>query len=464
MRYISTRGVAPSLEFADTILTGLARDGGLYVPESWPIIAANRLGQLAGLSYPELATEIMQPFVGDALPEPEFAALVQESYACFDIPDVVPLRQLTDGEYLLELFHGPTLAFKDIALQLLGRLFEALLTARGETMTIVGATSGDTGSAAIAATQGRENMQIFMLHPAGKVSDVQRRQMTTIDADNVFNIAVDGTFDDCQALVKAMFNDHAFRDRHHLGAVNSINWARVMAQTVYYFHAALKLGAVDGVRVRFSVPTGNFGDIFAGYVAKNMGLPMERLIVATNENDILYRALTQGDYSRQDVVETMSPAMDIQVSSNFERLLFDLFDRDGKALAAAMAGFGETGRLTLSHNQMQPLRAIFSTHRVNEEEVLATIAEIFDASGIEIDPHTAVGVAAGRATRGDSVSPLVTLSTAHPAKFPIAMARALGREPEMPERLQAVMEGEETYISLPNDLAAVQDYIAGLAR
>lgn len=459
INYVSTRGNAPVLNFEDVVLAGLARDGGLYIPETWPQVASSDLKRLAKLSYSDLAVEIMFPFVAGSFSRVEFSTLVHQSYATFETDDVTPLVKLGDDEYLLELYRGPTFAFKDVALQLLGRLFEAILAKRGEDITIVGATSGDTGSAAIAACQGRENINIFMLHPQGRVSDVQRRQMTTVEANNVFNIAVDGTFDDCQALVKAMFNDHAYRDANNLGAVNSINWARVMAQVVYYFHSALALGAADGVRPVFAVPTGNFGDVYAGYVAVQMGLPVEQLVVATNENDILYRALQEGDYSRREVRATISPAMDIQVSSNFERLLFDLFDRNGSEVAAKMDAFSHTGELSIPAENLAKASDIFTAFRVSEEEALASIREVFERTGVQIDPHTAVGVSAGRHIEKSADHPLVVLSTAHPAKFPDAMEQALGKGPATPEKLQAVMSGEERFSNLDNDLDALKAYV-----
>ncbi|MBI1179471.1 MAG: threonine synthase [Alphaproteobacteria bacterium] len=462
MRYVSTRGAAPALGFEDVVLAGLARDGGLYVPESWPAVDAATLERWAGLSYAELAVEVMAPFVGD-MPRDDFAAIVHAAYGVPDVfhsAAVTPLRQLDVNEWLLELFHGPTLAFKDVALQLLGRLFGDILGRRDQRITVVGATSGDTGSAAIEACRDRDNVTIFMLHPAGRVSEVQRRQMTTVPSENVVNIAVEGTFDDCQALVKAMFNDHAFRDRHRLGAVNSINWARVLAQVVYYFHAALSLGAHDGRRIDFSVPTGNFGDVFAGYVAARMGLPVGKLVVATNINDILSRALRSGDYSRGTVQPTMSPSMDIQVSSNFERLLFDLYGRDGDRVRALMDDFAAGGTLAIGNRQVADASRLFAAARVDEDETSATIAAVLRANATLIDPHTAVGVAAGRRLRTAESVPLVALATAHPAKFPDAVEAASGIRPALPPHLADLMERPERYEILPNDLKSVQDYIA----
>lgn len=464
MQYVSTRGEAPVLDFAEVVLAGLARDGGLYVPQTWPQIDASEYGRLSALSYADLAVEIMTPFVGGAIPREDFAEIVRAAYAHPDIFDhcaITPLRQLDTNDWMLDLFHGPTLAFKDIALQLLGRLFEYILGKAGhnQKLTIVGATSGDTGSAAIDACRDRDGIQVFMLHPAGRVSDVQRRQMTTVQSDNVFNIAVEGTFDDCQALLKEMFNDHEFRDRHHLGAVNSINWARVMAQIVYYFYAAFSLGVTPERKIDFSVPTGNFGDVFAGYAASRMGLPVGRLIVATNLNDILYRAFTSGDYSQGDVTPTISPAMDIQVSSNFERLLFELFERDGAKLAGVMDEFSRSGRLTLSAEEQARLGALFSTVRVDEEGTLAAIRETYEKTGVLVDPHTAVGLQARTSARSGPDTPVVTLSTAHPAKFPEAVEKMTAQKPGLPERLADLQSLEERFDTLPNDIDAIKDFV-----
>jgi threonine synthase len=462
MQYVSTRGTAPTLEFEDVVLAGLARDGGLYVPGEWPSIDADTLGSWETLSYPDLAVEVMKPFV-TGLPEADFAALVRDAYRVPDVfhsAAITPLRQLDTNEWLLDLFHGPTLAFKDVALQLLGRLFEYILGRRNQHITVVGATSGDTGSAAIEACRDRDNVTIFMLHPAGRVSEVQRRQMTSVPSENVINIAVEGTFDDCQALVKAMFNDHDFRDRHHLAAVNSINWARVLAQVVYYFHSALALGVHKDRRIDFSVPTGNFGDVFAGYVASRMGLPVEKLIVATNINDILSRALRSGDYSRGSVQPTISPSMDIQVSSNFERLLFDLYGRDGARIRTLMDDFSDGGTLPIGNAQIAEASRLFVAGRVDEDETRDTIASVLKRNATLIDPHTAVGVAAGRRLRSGPDVPLVTLATAHPAKFPDAVEAASGIRPALPPHLSDLMERPERYETLPNDLKAVQRYIA----
>jgi len=460
LRYISTRqGSRTPLErltFEQVMLAGLARDGGLYVPERWPVLSPAEIAGLRGLPYAELATRIMAPFVGDTFDAATFSRLVREAYASFDSTDVVRLKALpVDGLHLLELFHGPTLAFKDVALQLLGRLLDALLTRSGRRARIVGATSGDTGSAAIEAVRDRAAIDIFMLHPQGRVSEVQRRQMTTVLAPNVHNIAIEGTFDDCQDLAKACFNDLAFRDRHHLTAANSINFARVMAQIVYYFHAAVQLGAPERP-VSFCVPTGNFGNIYAGYAARAMGLPIDRLLIASNSNDILTRFIESGEQRITDVTPTFSPSMDIQVSSNFERFLFDLFDRDGKALAAAMEGFRATGNMDVSAAQLARAKAMFDAGRLDDAGTLRAIADAEREAGELLDPHTAVGYAVARQKRGDRAVPMVVLSTAHPAKFPDAVKLATGEAPPVPARLAGLAGRPERYETLPNDIGALK--------
>ncbi len=458
MRYISTRGAAPPLEFDDVLLGGLAPDGGLYLPESWPAFSAADLRALRGLSYAETAVRVIAPFVGGRIDEAALAEIVEDTYRGFDHAAVAPLRQIGSGDWLLELFHGPTLAFKDYALQLVGRLFDRVLAARGRRITIVGATSGDTGSAAIEACRDREAIEIFILHPRGRVSDVQRRQMTTVAAPNVHNIAVEGTFDDCQDLVKALFADAAFREEAGLSAVNSINWARIMAQIVYYVWAAVALGAPDRA-VAFAVPTGNFGNVFAGYAARRMGLPVARLIVGSNRNDILTRFFEGGEMTIAEVHATLSPSMDIQVSSNFERLLFDLFDGDGAAVAAALESFRAEGRLAVSEAQWRRAREIFDAARFDDEETKAAIRGIWESTGILVDPHTAIGIAAGRARRGEPAVPLIALATAHPAKFPDAVAAATGRTPALPPRLADLHRREERAVVLPADLDAVREHI-----
>lgn len=459
MRYISTRGEAPALNFEEVTLAGLARDGGLYLPESWPTLTADELRGLRTASYVDTAVTVMAPFVGDSLTRDELRSLCTEAYGRFDHAAVTPLVQLDHQHWLLELFHGPTLAFKDVALQLLGLLFERFLARSDKHVTIVGATSGDTGSAAIDAVAGRSKIDIFMLHPQDRVSDVQRRQMTTVMAPNVHNIAIDGSFDDAQALVKAMFNDREFADRRNLSAVNSINWARLMAQVVYYFYTAVRLGAPEKP-VAFSVPTGNFGDVFAGYVASRMGLPVARLIVATNVNDILHRALSTGDYSVGQVTPTVAPSMDIQVSSNFERLLFDLHGRDGHALATSMRNFEQTRRLDIPQAQRAQAAELFSSARIDEDAMTLVMRWASDEAGQVIDPHTAIGLAAARLCEDvPSDIPVVTLATAHPAKFRDAVERATGHRPGLPRRVSGLFDREERYDVLPADLKTIQSFI-----
>jgi threonine synthase len=459
MRYISTRGQAPALDFEDVTLAGLAKDGGLYVPETWPSFSAEEIGALAGLSYVDTAVAVMRPFVAGALTDAELRGLCETAYGRFSHAAVTPLVQLDSRNWVLELFHGPTLAFKDVALQLLGLLFERFLSTRDTHLTVVGATSGDTGSAAIDALAGRAGVDIFMLHPLGRVSEVQRRQMTTVLAPNVHNIAIEGSFDDAQALVKAMFNDRAFASRHALGAVNSINWARLMAQVVYYFYAAVRLGAPQRP-VAFSVPTGNFGDVFAGYVAAKMGLPVARLIVATNVNDILHRALSSGDYSVGSVVATAAPSMDIQVSSNFERLLFDMHGRDGVALAKAMTGFEADRRLAIAAAHLDHASSLLSSARIGPEEMALAMRRSIEESGMVVDPHTAIALAAAHAADLPRDVPVVTLATAHPAKFPDAVERATGQRPPLPARVAGLFERAERYDVLPATLEAVEAYVS----
>lgn len=471
MRYVSTRGQAPELDFAGVLLAGLASDGGLYVPEEWPA-----LPQLSpGSSYPEIAAAVMGPFVEGSLDPEGFAQDVAEAYAAFapppgSSPDVVPVSELSDGLYLAELYWGPTLAFKDVALQLVGRLFDRELGRRGSRVTIVGATSGDTGSAAIEACRDRDHLDVFILHPAGRTSEVQRRQMTTVLSPNVFNIAVEGTFDDCQDLVKAMFADEAFRSGHQLSAVNSINWARVMAQIVYYVSSAAEVRRrVGGAGpVSFCVPTGNFGNIFAGYAAKRMGLEVDELIVASNTNDILTRFFSSGSMEVRGVHPTLSPSMDIQVSSNFERLLFDAMGRDGSAVAELMAEFRGEGRVDLDLSRLEWVGEWFQAGSLSDEECLAVMGEEYRSSGHLLDPHTAVGVGVARRRRAvrdaDPVAPedvpMICLATAHPAKFPDAVEKATGLRPPLPDALADLYERPERYDTLPADLATIQRYVA----
>jgi len=458
MQYISTRGRAPVLSFEEAMLAGLARDGGLYVPQSVPQFAPADIAALRGASYEAVAHAVMRPFTGDCFEEREFVGIIERAYAGFDHPARCPLVQIGANDWILELHHGPTLAFKDVALQLIGQMFDRVLGRRGERVTIVGATSGDTGSAAMEAFRGSAAVDVFFLHPAGRVSEVQRRQMTTLAEGNVHAIAVEGTFDDCQARVKDMFNDFTFRDEIGLAAANSINWARVLAQVVYYFTSAIALGAPDR-KVSFSVPTGNFGDIFAGHIARRMGLPIDRLIIATNENDILHRLLVTGACEKQGVSPTISPSMDIEVSSNFERLLFELYDNDGAAVTQLMEELGGTGRFALSQGALARLGDEFASARADETETLATIARVASESGMILDPHTAVGVAAARAERGDPAVPMIVLGTAHAAKFPDAVERAAGVRPTLPGRLADLHDRHERLTTIANDLNALEAHI-----
>jgi len=459
MHYLSTRGAAPALDFEAVTLAGLAKDGGLYVPEAWPRFTRDQIAALAGLSYVETAVAVLTPFVGDSLSTEALRELCEAAYGRFAHAAVTPLVQLDERQWVLELFHGPTLAFKDVALQLLGLMFERFLSSRDTHLTVVGATSGDTGSAAIDALAGRAKVDLFMLHPKGRVSEVQRRQMTTVLAPNIHNIAIEGSFDDAQAMVKAMFADADFAGRFHLSAVNSINWARLAAQVVYYFYAAVRLGGPERP-VAFSVPTGNFGDVFAGYVAARMGLPIAKLIVATNVNDILHRALSAGDYSVGTVTATAAPSMDIQVSSNFERLLFDLHGRDGAALAAAMKGFEANRSLGLTDAMRSEAAQLFTSARVDPEAMDLAMRRACEGSAMLIDPHTAIGLAAAIDADLPADVPVVTLATAHPAKFPDAVERATGARPSLPRRVGDLFDRHERYDVLPGDLGAVQSYIA----
>jgi threonine synthase len=459
MKYVSTRGTAPVLGFDDVLLTGLARDGGLYLPESWPALDATRLRSFAGKPYAQVAVEVMWPFVEGTIEEDVFAELVEDAYRTFRHPDVCPVVPLGGSTHLLELFHGPTLAFKDIALQLVGHLFDHELARRGERLTIVGATSGDTGSAAIEACRDRDSLEIFILHPRGRVSEVQRRQMTTVPSANVHNIAVEGTFDDCQDLVKAMFNDIAFRDRHHLSAVNSINWARILPQVVYYVTAAVALGAPDRT-VCFTVPTGNFGNVFAGWVARRLGVPIRTLVVGSNRNDILPRFFETGVMEMQGVTPTTSPSMDIQVSSNFERLLFELCGRDGAEVSRLMDEFRSTGRVDLGPDRLVMAREIFDSARVDDHAVARVIASTYEQTGVLVDPHTAVGLGAAALRHHDASTAMICLATAHPAKFPDAVEAAVGVRPPLPEHLADLLDRPERLVELPNDLAVVEDHVA----
>jgi threonine synthase len=456
MRYISTRGAAPELGFEEAMLTALARDGGLYVPAEVPQLSAEEIAALAGRAYEEIAFRVMRPFIGEAFSDAELEGAIARAYAGFGHAARAPVKQIGANHFLLELFHGPTLAFKDFAMQLIGQLFQLALSRRGERVTIVGATSGDTGSAAIEAFRGLDSVDVFILFPEGRVSEVQRRQMTTPDDGNVHAIAVKGDFDDCQALVKAMFNDHAFRDRVHLAGVNSINWARVLAQVVYYFASATALGAPHRP-VSFTVPTGNFGDIYAGHIARRMGLEVERLVIATNQNDILHRTLATGAHVKEGVRPSISPSMDIQVSSNFERALFEALGGEGRAVAQLMAELAEQGGFTLPQGALEWLRAHFASGRASEEETLDTIARVFRTTGEVICPHTAVGVKVAEEHLGRA--PMVTLATAHPAKFPDAVERATGLRPPLPKRMADLYDRPERVTVIANDLAAIEKLI-----
>lgn len=467
MNYVSTRGQGGQPGFEDVLLAGLARDGGLFVPASWPKLSGEDLAGLAGRSYADAAFTVLRPFTGDAFSDADFAAMLKAAYASFAHPATVPLVQVAPNDFLLELFHGPTLAFKDVAMQLLSRMMDHVLARSGKRITIVGATSGDTGASAVEAFRGREAVDVFILHPHGRVSEVQRRQMTTVRDDNVHNIALEGTFDDCQAIVKALFNDLEYRDRLSLAGINSINWARVMAQSVYYATAAATLAA-SARRIAFSVPTGNFGDVYAGRVAAHMGVPVEKLIVATNVNDILVRTLETGAYEPRGVQATQSPSMDIQVASNFERLLFELAGQDGARIRELMNGFAKNGSFALDQAMLADARAGFLASRSDEAETTATIRAVHEETGLTVDPHSAVGLTAARRLRAEGVIapevPLVTLATAHPAKFPDAVEKATGTRPRLPERFADLFAREERCDVLTNDTAAIATYIEKRAR
>jgi len=459
VKYISTRGQAPALNFEDVVLTGLAPDGGLYVPETLPEFSQEEIASWVGLSYEELAFKVMSPFVAGEVPDAELKRIIGEAYKSFRHGAIAPLVQTSHNEWILELFQGPTLAFKDFALQFLGHLLDYILKKRQQKVVIMGATSGDTGSAAIEGCRRSENVDIFILHPHNRVSNVQRRQMTTVLENNVHNIALDGNFDDCQNMVKASFANQGFLpEGRQLVAVNSINWARIMAQIVYYFYAALALGA-PARPVSFSVPTGNFGDIFAGYLAKRMGLPIEQLVIATNSNDILHRCISANDHSKQPLEHTLSPSMDIMVSSNFERMLFDLYQRDGDAIRQLMEDF-KSGAMHLSDTALERARALFSSHRVDDARMVEVIREVFEKTEYLLDPHTAIGVEAARATRRNQSTPMVCLATAHPAKFPEAVKEAgQSDDPALPHHMNDLFKREERYEVLPNNLSDVHKFI-----
>jgi threonine synthase len=464
MKHISTRGDAPALSFSDALLAGLARDGGLYVPETYPALGETTILGFAGQPYAAVAKTVIGALADGEIETAALNRMIDEAYASFRHPAVCPLVQIGDNLFVQELFHGPTLAFKDVAMQLIGRLMDHVLTARGRRATIVGATSGDTGGAAIEAFKGLSRVDMFILYPHGRVSDVQRRQMTTVDAPNVHALAIDGDFDDCQALVKAMFNHHAFRDEVGLSGVNSINWARIAAQVVYYFTAAASLGGPLRP-VSFSVPTGNFGDVLAGWVAKRMGLPIDRLMVATNVNDILVRTLRSGDYAVTGVTPTTAPSMDIQVSSNFERLLFEAGGRDAAAVRHMMGSLAQSRRFEVAPPTLHAIQGEFDAAAVSEAEIAAEIDEVWRKAGYLLDPHTAIGVSAARASlKADPATPVVVLGTAHPAKFPAAVEAASGVSPALPAHLSDLMEREERFTRLGNDQGAVERFIRGHAR
>ena len=456
MNYISTRGKAPDLTFEQAMLTGLARDGGLYVPSEVPVMSAAEIAALANQPYEEVAFRVMRPYLGDTFTDDEFREIIAKAYAGFGHAARAPLVQLASGHFLLELFHGPTLAFKDFAMQLIGQLFQASLSRSGERVTIVGATSGDTGSAAIEAFRGLDAVDVFILFPHGRVSEVQRRQMTTPSEANVHALSLTGHFDDCQARVKDMFNDHAFRDEVRLAGVNSINWARVLAQVVYYFTSAVALGAPHR-KVSFTVPTGNFGDIFAGYIARKMGLPIDKLVVATNQNDILHRCLTTGKYIPDGVIPSISPSMDIQVSSNFERVLFDAYGRDGGAVTQIMDEL-KAGGFTVSQGALQHLQDLFQSGRASEEETTATIRALRATTGEILCPHSAVGVKVAQ-EHLDPAVPMITLATAHPAKFPDAVEAATGVRPALPPRMADLFDRDERVTRVENDLGEIEHLI-----
>ncbi|MBB3608586.1 threonine synthase [Rhizobium sp. BK602] len=462
MDYISTRGEAPALGFCDALLAGLARDGGLYVPREWPTLTKKEIRAFRGKSYQEVAFAVLSPFVNGEIPDDVFRGMIDAAYATFRHPAVAPLVQTGPNSFVMELFHGTTLAFKDVAMQLLARLMDYALEKRGQRATIVGATSGDTGGAAIDAFAGRERTDIFILFPHGKVSPVQQRQMTTSTEANVHALAIKGNFDDCQNLVKAMFNDTAFREKVKLSGVNSINWARIMAQVVYYFTTAVALGGPDR-KISFTVPTGNFGDIFAGYVAKRMGLPIDRLVIATNENDILARTLKTGRYEMREVKATTAPSMDIQISSNFERLLFEAYGRDATKVRAAMESLKQSNGFSIGEDALKAIKKDFRAGRASEKQVVATIRKTLADTGYLIDPHTAIGVFVAEKNQKPT-SPMVTLATAHPAKFPAAVKSASGIDPALPTWLAGLMNREERFDILDPELKAVEAFIGKHAR
>ena len=473
LKYVSTRGFAPELGFQDVVLAGLARDGGLYIPKFWPKIDPGQIGAMARLPYCEIAKSVLKHFVDGEIDDADFDAMIDEAYATFHHDATVPLVQIAPGHFIAELFHGPTLAFKDVAMQLLARLMDYILSEKCERATIIGATSGDTGGAAIEAFRGRDNVDVFILFPNNKVSPVQQRQMTCVGEKNVHAIGIEGNFDDCQSLVKAMFNHHSFRDKYKIAGVNSINWARIMAQIVYYFSTASSLGSPDR-RVSFCVPTGNFGDIFAAFAAKQMGLPIKDLIIATNQNDILVRTLESGRYEASQVQPSTSPSMDIQVSSNFERLLFDAENQDSKIVSQLMAGLNQSGSFNLSKRAQEFIGRSFKAGRSDEIKTAGTIKSTLANSNMLLDPHTAVGVGvandiikaktSGYMNNNTPEVAMITLATAHPAKFPKAVFDASGIHAKLPDWMGDLMEREERFVVLENDQQILEDYISRHSR
>ena len=462
LKYISTRSDAPDLDFESVLLTGLARDGGLYVPESWPQFSPDDIRDLRGLTYSEMAVRVLKPFVEDSIPEPDLSYIVNETYKQFNHNAIAPIKQVGPNHWLAELFHGPTLAFKDYPLQLVGRLFDYILKKRNNKITIIGATSGDTGSAAIEACKDKNSINVFIIHPKNRVSEVQRRQMTTVKSSNIHNIALDGTFDDCQDMVKALFADQSFRDKHNLSAINSINWARIMAQIVYYFWTSVSLGAPDR-SLTYAVPTGNFGNIYAGYAAKKMGLSIDKFIVGSNENNILTRFFapdnTKGKMSTSPVVKTLSPSMDIQISSNFERLLFDICKHDGRAVANALEEFRKNQTIEFGEGCWSEMCKTFQGMSLSNEETKSSITEVYNSTGELLDPHSVIGLIAARKASNTAESIMVSLATAHPAKFPDTVNDAVGIYPSLPEHLSDLFDRDETYTELPNNIDNMRDFI-----
>ncbi len=458
MQYISTRGLAPPLQFDDVLLEGLASDGGLYVPDKWPKISRSEIEKLKHLPYPDMALEIMYPYIGDAIPRSILRDILIEAYANFSNSQIAPIKRIDGSTWLLELFHGPTLAFKDYALQVVGKLFNYVLEKKKKTVTIIGATSGDTGSAAIEACKNKKAINLFMMHPKGRVSEVQRRQMTTVESPNIFNIAIEGTFDDCQDMVKLLFSDQEMREKYNLSAVNSINWARILAQIVYYFWAGVSIQDTNK-KLEFIVPTGNFGNIFAGYAASKMGLPIQKLLVASNENNILTRYLNTGNMTALDVKSTLAPSMDIQISSNFERLIFDVYNQNGTNVREAMNAFRKTNSIRFSNESWKTICDLFDGFSASDQLIKETILKFYETKGELIDPHTATGVAASLENTNHTDTNTVCLATAHPAKFPDAIKDSVGFYPEIPKQLKRIFQQEEQFTVLPNDFGEVKNFI-----